>query len=395
MKEYRCIDLFAGAGGLSSGLSNRGFRIVGSIEKEKAFCKTHEHNFPTSVSLNADIREVPPERFEKGTKIEKNNVDLIMGGPPCQTFSTIGVPKIKSLKNGDIQSDPRNYLYRSFFQYVKYYRPTVFLMENVPALRTKFGGRLFRNILDLARSLGYGPYSKVLNSVQYGVPQIRKRLFIVGTRKGIEYSFPEPDYYWFDDKAQTDLQNISDLADLPLKRAPTVGHAISDLPKIEDGNREDELPYSKNDKLTDYQKVLRNSNRLVKNNICRMSNDRAKKVFAHMKQGSKYMDLPKEIRDILPFREDIFFDRLKRLDESKPSWTVLAHIGMDGYMYIHPTENRTLSVREAARIQGFHDSFIFFGNMREQYREVGNAVPPILAERLGDSIAVALEGVKT
>ena len=112
---------------------------------------------------------------------------------------------------------------------------------------------------------------------------------------------------------------------------------------------------------------MRNSDGMVRNNICRISNDRAKKLFPFMKQGDKYMDLPKEIREILPFREDIFHDRLKRLDMNRPSWTVLAHIGMDGYMYIHPIENRTLSVREAARLQGFHDSFIFIGNMREQY----------------------------
>ena len=109
-----------------------------------------------------------------------------------------------------------------------------------------------------------------------------------------------------------------------------------------------------------------------------------------MNQGDKYMDLPKEIREILPFREDIFPDRLKRLIYNKPSWTILAHIGMDGYMYIHPEENRTLSVREAARIQSFDDSFEFIGNMREQYIQVGNSVPPKLAYHLAESIKKVL-----
>jgi len=162
--------------------------------------------------------------------------------------------------------------------------------------------------------------------------------------------------------------------------------AINDLPDIYDGIRAKELPYSKSSKLTKYQKLLRNKNGLVDNNICRMSNDRAKKVFTHMSQGDKYMDLPKKVRNILPFREDIFHDRLQRLVLNEPSWTVLAHIGMDGYRYIHPTENRTLSVREAARIQSFPDSFIFNGNMREQYIQVGNSVPPLLAEALANSI---------
>jgi DNA (cytosine-5)-methyltransferase 1 len=117
-----------------------------------------------------------------------------------------------------------------------------------------------------------------------------------------------------------------------------------------------------------------------------MSNERAKRVFSKMKQGAKYMDLPPYVRKILPFREDIFADRLKRLDASKPSWTVIAHIGMDGYMYIHPFEERTLSVREAARLQSFPDAHRFHGNMREQYVQVGNAVPPLVAKAL----AVAL-----
>ncbi len=137
--------------------------------------------------------------------------------------------------------------------------------------------------------------------------------------------------------------------------------------------------------------MLRNKSGVVDNNICRMSNDRAKRVFKHMKQGDKYMDLPKEVRSILPFREDIFKDRLKRLVLDNPSWTVLAHIGMDGYMYIHPTEIRTLSVREAARIQSYPDSFVFTGNMREQYIQVGNSVPPLLARSLAKQVREVLK----
>ena len=131
----------------------------------------------------------------------------------------------------------------------------------------------------------------------------------------------------------------------------------------------------------------------VQNNICRMSNDRAKKVFNHMKQGDIYMDLPKEVRQILPFREDIFRDRLKRIVGDKPCWTVIAHIGMDGYMYIHPTECRTLSVREAARIQSFPDDFVFVGNQQETYVQVGNAVPPLLGKAIGESVQSYLNEV--
>ena len=178
-----------------------------------------------------------------------------------------------------------------------------------------------------------------------------------------------------------------------LKPAVTVEQAISDLPTITDNWRISECTYSKNKNLNDYQKLMRKNQKTntVKNNICRMSNDRAKKVFNHMKQGDKYMDLPKEVRRILPFREDIFQDRLKRIVANQPCWTVIAHIGMDGYMYIHPTECRTLSVREAARIQSFPDDFVFVGNQQETYVQVGNAVPPLLGEAIGKSVYRYLE----
>ena len=163
----------------------------------------------------------------------------------------------------------------------------------------------------------------------------------------------------------------------------TVDEEINDLPKITDNWRISECKYSKFKKLNEFQKLMRKKNKeTVKNNICRLTNDRAKKLFKHLKQGKKYMDLPKNIRKILPFREDIFHDRLKRLVSNKPSWTVIAHIGMDGYMYIHPTENRTLSVREAARLQSFPDDFVFEGNQMETYHQVGNAVPPLMAKAI-------------
>jgi DNA (cytosine-5)-methyltransferase 1 len=129
-----------------------------------------------------------------------------------------------------------------------------------------------------------------------------------------------------------------------------------------------------------------NTNKTLKNNICRLTNERAKIVFSHMPQGCIYMDLPPDVRKVLPFREDIFKDRLKRLVETNPSWTVLAHIGMDGYMYIHPTEDRTLSVREAARIQSFPDDFEFIGNQQETYVQVGNAVPALMAMKIAESV---------
>ncbi|RYD02607.1 hypothetical protein N752_25095 [Desulforamulus aquiferis] len=245
-----------------------------------------------------------PEQFEDITGIRKGTLEVIIGSPPCQTFSTIGVPKIKSLKNGDIETDPRNYLFNYFFNYISYYRPEIFLMENVPGMKTKYKGKLFDRLIDLVLGLGYEPHIQIINSVEFGVPQVRKRLILVGTKKGIKFKFHAPTHYCCEEKQV----NIFTLDESKLQKATTVYDAISDLPKIYDGCREDELPYSKDTNLTNYQIMIRNKNSTVRNNICRMSNDRAKKVFSYMSQGSKYMDLPKNVRQILPFREDIFPD---------------------------------------------------------------------------------------
>ncbi len=386
--NLRCLDLFCGAGGLSLGLSLNNIDIVAATDKVDIYCKTHQRNFPECKTITADISKITPSSFARKSKVPKGSIDIIVGGPPCQTFSTIGTPKIASLRNGDMKSDPRNYLFNHFFYFVRYYRPSIFILENVPTLKTRFGGSLFQKIEYLIDSLGYTPQYRILNSVEYGAPQIRRRLFIVGTAAGISFKFPNPTHESLNEK--TEELSLPLFPSQSLKPPTTVYDAIADLPDITDGCRERELPYSKNEELTPYQKMMRNPNGLVDNNTCRISNDRAKKLFPHMKQGSTYMQLPEEIRSILPFREDIFHDRLKRLDMTKPSWTVLAHIGMDGYMYIHPTKNRTLSVREATRIQSFPDSFIFMGNMREQYIQVGNAVAPLVANALGNSIREAL-----
>ena len=385
MADIRCIDLFCGAGGLSAGLEESGIVVVAAIEKIEVFCKTFKYNFPDAVTITGDISDITPHDFSERTGINKGSVNLIAGGPPCKTFSTIGVPKIKSVLQADIKSDPRNYLYQQFFDYVEYYDPDIFLMENVPRMKSVYKGVLFNRITDFVVKLGYEPHSAILNSLNYGVPQSRKRLFLVGTKNGIRFQFPEPTH-----ALQEHEQGTMTFNGLRNKNPRTVYDAIGDLPIISDGCRDDELPCSKNENLTEYQLLVRNKTGVVRNNICRVSNERAKRIFRYMEQGSRYMDLDSEIRKILPFREDIFHDRLKRLDMSKPSWTVLAHIGMDGYMYIHPTQNRTLSVREAARIQSFRDSFIITGNMREQYVQVGNAVPPLLAQAIGNCLRTSL-----
>lgn len=393
--SYKFIDLFCGAGGFSKGLELAGFECIGGIELKEVIAKTHQLNHKHSKTIWGDIREIPPEKFAE--IIGTNHVDVIIGGPPCPTFSTIGDAKIRSVTGKPTSEDPRNQLFLEYLKYVDFFRPEIFVIENVPNFITKYKGAIFNTAIEIIENIGknengngQGIYEvekpvQVLNAVYYGVPQTRKRMMLVAHKKqGKKFSYPTPTHYYDQENAKSER----------LIPCTTVEDAIGDLPKITDNWRVSEMPYSKNLDLTDFQKIMRkNGNgRTVKNNICRMSNDRAKRVFPHMAQGSKYMDLPPEIRQILPFREDIFPDRLKRLVLKEPSWTVIAHIGMDGYMYIHPTENRTLSVREAARIQSFPDDFEFVGNQQETYVQVGNAVPPLLAKAIGESLLKYLEG---
>jgi len=376
------IDLFCGAGGFSLGFERAGFKCVGAIDISKSCINTHKLNFPDCVSINSDISKIKPDEFKK--KLGNKKIDIVIGGPPCPTFSTIGHAKIKSIKsknnsNFTLFDDDRNFLFKNYFNYIEYFKPDFFLMENVPNFITKYNGSIFNQTKAKIEKLGYQILNEnnlIFNAADYGVPQTRRRMILIGTKiKNFKFELPKIEF--FSDDNLFSKKN----------RYRTVKDAISDLPKITDNWRIDECEYSLSKNLNDFQKLMRKkTNGTVKNNICRMTNDRAKKVFKEMKQGSKYMDLPKDIRRILPFREDIFADRLKRLINNKPSWTVIAHIGMDGYMYIHPTETRTLSVREAARLQSFPDDFVFLGTQMETYHQVGNAVPVLLAEAVAKSI---------
>lgn len=394
------IDLFCGAGGFAKGFEMTGnFRCIGGIDNKKSAIETHKFNFKDSISICEDIRKVPPKEFSMLLKGQK--VDLIIGGPPCPTFSTIGHAKIQSVyknhKDKDITNDPRNDLFLDFLNYVDFFRPNMFVMENVPQFLTKYNGATFNTVKEIVER-DLPEYElvkevKVLNAVNYGVPQNRRRMILVGYLKGMNFKYPDITHWFSDGKTNINPNNTPINK---LKSHTTVKSAISDLPKITDNWRISEVEYSKHTGLDSYQKLMRkNTGKTVKNNICRLTNERAKIVFSHMHQGCIYMDLPPEIRKILPFREDIFKDRLKRLVEQNPSWTVLAHIGMDGYMYIHPTEDRTLSVREAARIQSFPDDFEFIGNQQETYVQVGNAVPPLMAMKIAESVKKSFDNIKS
>jgi DNA (cytosine-5)-methyltransferase 1 len=262
------IDLFSGAGGMSLGFKDAGFKIRSSIESVAIFSETHKLNFAEGLSITADVSKLKPVDYSREAGIRRGEVSLIIGGPPCQTFSTIGTPKINSVQGKSALLDPRNYYFESFLEYVKFFKPDAFLMENVPQIRTKYEGKLFAQLGERIADYGYEHIYNILNAADYGVPQIRKRLFIAGFRSGLrnrKFSFPKPTH--FPETAGV-LESLTSFE----SNYVTVGEAISDLPIISDGNRVDRLAYRNVDRLSDYQLSMRNHEPYVQNNICRVSN---------------------------------------------------------------------------------------------------------------------------
>lgn len=372
------IDLFCGAGGSSSGFKLAGFNLVGALDNNAKAAATHALNFPDCKTIVGDITKVSPAEFHE--MIGKPRVDIVIGSPPCQTFSSLSQGKIKSLGK-DIKEDIRNYFYKNYLEYVEYYRPEVFLMENVPGFMTKYNGKIFRDFLAYVETNlpEYEVRYQIVEAVNFSVPQTRKRLFVCGFKKKYSFEFPTGNPEFLEDGC----------------KYVTVEQAISDLPHITDDWRIDAGFYSKSASLSKYQQFMRagNSN-IVRNNICRVSNDKAKNMFSYMQPGQRYTDLSEEDKAQIElfdsFDSSVIQGRCRRLPLEQPAWTVIAHIGMDGYEYIHPTECRTLSVREAARLQSFTDDFVFVGNMREQYVQIGNAVPPILSYSIASEIKKSL-----
>lgn len=366
------LDLFCGAGGLSLGFDMAEYRIGLGIEKEELPFQTHCYNFGNHCYLG-DIRTITdPIRFVQEHGLER--VDVVIGGPPCQGFSRVGRGKIRSLyKDPTYIHDPRNQYYREFFRFVRELQPLYFIMENVPDMQyyREVGEEelLLKKVLHLSREIGYEVDCQILSAEQYGVPQTRKRLFIIGNRLGHPIRWPEKTH-----------------ADTPI----TVWQAISDLPIIPHYHRLDEMFYEPRCELSEYQRQMREGlENVLFNHQTRFHNEQDLAAFALMPEGGKYVDLPQEFKR---YSDQSFRDRYWKLYRHRPSWTIEAHIGKDTYRHIYPSLNgeleppRTISVREAARLQSFPDRFRFLGPFTKQFYQLGNAVPPLLAKAVACSI---------
>ena len=333
VKKNTVLDLFCGCGGLSYGFIEAGYNVVLGIDHWKDAITTFENNHKDAVGLVADLFSETPEQISQKTGIE--NVDIIVGGPPCQGFSIAGKRII---------DDERNQLYKSFVHFVDFYRPKAFILENVPNIVSMGKGIVKDNIIEDFEDLGYKVVYKVLMASDFGVPQNRKRAFFVGIKSGEEFIFP--------------IKNIENLI--------TAEDALSDLPEntLPNGEKYFENPKSK------YQKLIRENSKGIFNHETTNHSEQTTAIISLVPDGGNYKNLPVEFRQTR--NVNIAWTRL---NSKKPSFT----IDTGHRHHFHYKFNRVPTVRESARIQSFPDEFVFLGSKTSQYKQVGNAVPPILA----------------
>lgn len=337
MKRKKVLDLFSGCGGLSLGFEQAGYEIILGIDHWDVALNTFQKNHPESKIACLDMSNTHPKGVSETYDI--NTIDIIIGGPPCQGFSISGKRNL---------NDPRNKLYQSFVNFVEFYKPKAFVMENVPNLVYMHEGKIRETIIQEFQDLGYKVSFKILLASDYGVPQNRKRVFFVGLKNGKEFKFPEGQ---FKDNHITSRE------------------AIDDLPAGELTDGEKYL----SDASSEYQKIMRTDSDKIYNHQLTKHTDKTKEIIALVPDGGNYKDLPEGLRNTR--NVNIAWTRL---NSNRPSFT----IDTGHNHHFHYKYNRVPTVRESARIQSFPDNFIFTGTKNEQLKQVGNAVPPMLSKSI-------------
>lgn len=342
-KKHTFIDLFSGCGGLSLGFEMAGFESLIAIDHWQDALKTYAYNRPGAKTLCADLLALTPQEVEEA--IQTNNVDVIIGGPPCQGFSVAGKRIIE---------DERNQLYKRFVAMVAHFQPKAFVMENVPNILSMGEGVIKKAILDDFEALGYNVQCKVLTASNYGVPQNRRRAVFVGLKNG-EFDFNLPE----------------------VEHKVTTGEALSDLPEcsMTDGDKYMVEPQN------DYQKFIRANSSGVFNHETTEHNQKTKDIINLVPDGGNYKDLPESLQGIRKVHI-----AWTRLNSKAPSIT----IDTGHRHHFHYKWNRVPTVRESARIQSFPDTFVFTCSKTSQYKQVGNAVPPLMANAIAKHLKETL-----
>ena len=365
----KALDLFCGCGGISAGLRAAGFEVIAGVDIEPNYIATFTHNFPGSKSLKLDLSSTDPHDFMELIGIRPGEIDILAGGPPCQGFSK-NVPR----KNRYLDSS-NNLLVRTFLDYCEVLKPNVVLMENVAEMKNGFDQTYTEEIIDRLEEEGYTVSYDVLNAADYGVPQRRRRAFFLACREGKSLQFPK----------QTHFQSSQQKNIFSLPNHVCVWDAIGDLPSIKHGEGKDLMDYSCAP-FSDYQVLMRNGSAVVRNHVARKLQPTQYARLASLEPGQGLKDLPKKLQV-----KGGYSGAYGRLTKDMVAPTITRWVFHPGSgRWGHPEDTRVLTIREAARIQGFDDFFDFVGTYIQQSAQLGNAVPPLLARRIIEDISAQI-----
>jgi DNA (cytosine-5)-methyltransferase 1 len=391
MAKYKVLDTFAGAGGFSLGFQLSGFYdIMGAIEIDEWAAATFKYNHPNANVLVKSITDVSDNELIDNFK----GVDFLLGGPPCQGFSICN-------KNAGDPKDPRNTLFKEFIRTARVLSPSVVIMENVPNLikaKTENKEYVIAIIKKELEKLGYNVNYAILDATNYGVPQIRKRLVIIGSLKNIKEYFPKPTH-------TSDSWSGNLFSEEGLKMCPTLWEAISDLPQIQACEGEEVMDYDQCAQ-NDYQASLRENSNSIFNHTAMNHSHRMVERFAAMKCGDSTEDVPDEFKPLKrngngERSEKVYGQNNRRMYPDKPCHTIAASFYAN---FVHPYLNRNFTPREGARIQSFPDWYRFLGKPTTpsksllkkegrlddihlcQYNQIGNAVPPLLSKAIASHL---------
>jgi len=397
MSDLVAADLFCGAGGLSLGFQSAGFKMAFANDINEEYAFTYELNHPGTKFFTKSIEDLSTAEVLKNTGIHRTEVDLLIGGPPCQGFS-INAPK-RSLQ------DDRNHLFKEYGRLVlEGLRPKVIVMENVPGMVSLDGGNFIKEIYTLFNGAGYRMRHMVLCAAHYGIPQERWRLFFIGTiLKDMEITFPPPTHYapvranfsggrdltWLSAIRNGDKQ--PNLFGKRLKKFTVVKDAIDDLPALAATEGAEEMAYCSRPR-TPYQRLMRSGSKKLYNHVAGVLAPQNLDRLRFIQPGGSWRDIPFELlpAGMKKARRSDHTRRYGRVAPDGLSGTVLTKCDPHWGSFFHYVQDRALTVREAARIQSFPDAYRFYGSRVSQYEQVGNAVPPMLAKTLADHIRATL-----
>lgn len=387
-RPLRAIDLFCGAGGLSQGFRDAGYEVPFALDFDADSVATYRANHPETHVEHASIVDFDPARI---TEIVDGPIDVVLGGPSCQSFSTAG------RKSGWVsEDDERNDLWEHMFAIVEHVRPAAFLMENVPGMVLWRAGAFGDKILERFRGIGYNVTKEILLAADWGVPQRRRRLFIVGVRDGDAFAFPEPTHLggWRRDTLELWEKRRRERG---LLEHVTVADALSGLPTVV-GEGESARYTAPTRATSPFARYIRRGSRVVHDHDVQSVGADTLELIEQIPAGGTWRDIPPHK---LPdryrgMRRTDSTNLLGRLDWALPSYTVTTQFNnVTTGCVTHPVEHRTLSVREGARLQTFPDTYRFVGSLQSRCRQIGNAVPPLLAHVLAYHLASRLDPAKT